>query len=266
MKLFHKIKKMTVTIIFISLFAIFLVGCDSTKNKGEYPELYSIAVNSLLGVLGYNSHGDVSIEIIEEDSFGRKLFSYSEGETYSLLISQKTNEPYVYYYPDYNFISKKWEGEGTSFTKEEVEDLKRKNDWDKELNESKSIKVEITRKKTKTEIHIEDKDFETIFKSVAQSKGYKGNDTIFRSAIYCTSDMYGRALYYAWGVGRDVNGEGVNQHSLYMDLKLIIIFNPDGSYNIDTSIMELSDMYNYQDALKAFKELNKWNLSFKKNE
>ena len=51
-------------------------------SKGENPELLSEAINSLLVARGYHPHGEgyyeSQIEIIEEDDFGRKLFSYFE--------------------------------------------------------------------------------------------------------------------------------------------------------------------------------------------
>ncbi|MDR0516579.1 MAG: hypothetical protein LBH25_05990 [Fibromonadaceae bacterium] len=39
-----------------------------------------------------------------------------------------------------------------------------------------------------------------------------------------------------------------------------MFFQPDGSYDEKNGFMELTDLNNYQDDLKAFKELNNWNV------
>ncbi|MCL2518747.1 MAG: hypothetical protein FWF15_09310, partial [Oscillospiraceae bacterium] len=63
--------------------------------EGEYPELYSIAINTLLGARGYGYSEqpfEPVIEIVDEDDYCRKLFIYFENSsisTYSLIISQK---------------------------------------------------------------------------------------------------------------------------------------------------------------------------------
>ena len=73
------------------MMAFMLISCTSTEYKGEFPELYSVAINSVLGNIGYEAHTDSIIAIIEEDGFGRILFSYTEERmTYSILIIQKS--------------------------------------------------------------------------------------------------------------------------------------------------------------------------------
>jgi len=233
-------------------------GCKDkdTGYKGDFPDLYSEAIHSLLGVSGYHSHGDALIEIIEEDSFGRKLFSYSDGtgfNSYNLLVCQKSDETYVFFYPNYNFISMKWEGISIgAFSNEEIEALKNKNDWNKNLDQSKCIKIEIVRNKVQPELKIGKSVFEIFFNKVAESKGYNGCEWTYTSTIYFTSDSDGRMMYSAYGEGR-------GSTSTNFDVYLALIFNTDGTYNEETCIMELTDLYNYQDELKAFKELNNWN-------
>jgi len=74
--------------------------------------LFTVAIYSLLGARGYTPeyHGYVptDIKVLEEDDYGRVLFAYCEdqnGTVTTLLIIQKSDEKYSYYYPDYNFIS-----------------------------------------------------------------------------------------------------------------------------------------------------------------
>jgi len=261
MKFIDGCKKAFFASIIILFFVCPLMGCQFTGYKGEHPELYTVAVNSLLGMKGYHSHGDAIIKLIEEDAFGRKLFSYYEDSYYgegwpnsfSYLICQKEDGAYVYYYADYSFISKEWNGLELPFTNEEIEELKMENDWGKEINEEKLVKVEISRKKNEPNVKIERKDYDILFQKIAEEKGRKGDGTmVYPYPIYLTSDTYGRLIYYATAIHKDMDKEDVELH-------LVIIFNPDGSYDEDTCVLELKDLYNYQDDLKDLKEANNWN-------
>ena len=260
----HRVKKtisvgLAVLLIVCTFSACFFM-LPYTGYKGEFPALYTVAVNSLLAVYGYHSHGDALLEPIEEDSFGRVLFSYHEDDYYgegwpnsfSYLICQKTDETYAYYYPDYNFIIKEWNGADVPFSKEEIDDLKSKNDWEKELDEKGLTRIEIARQQKEPEEKMERKDFTVFFQKTAEEKG-RGEDKIHVNYVcYLTSDTYGRAIYYASGGCGDPYGD-------HLELDLAIIFNPDGSYKEETCILELTDLYHYQDDLKEFKELNNWN-------
>ena len=261
MKLADRFKKTIIVGAAIILLVCTLAGCIFTGYKGKYPALYTEAVNSILAIKGYHSHGSPLIELVEEDSFGRLLFSYYEDSHYgkgwpnafSYLICQKIDETYVYYYPDYNFIIKEWNHVDVPFSDKEIEDLKNKNDWGKEISEKELIKYEITRKKKEPEVKIERKDYNVLFQKIAKEHGRVGDGTMVQPyVLYLTSDSYGRTLYYASGVHTDVSKEGKK-------LNLVIIFNPDGSYDEKICVMELIDFYTYQDTLKEFKELNGWN-------
>ena len=261
MKLADRFNKTIAVGAAIFLLVCTLAGCKFTGYKGKYPALYTEAVNSILAIKGYHSHGSPMIELVEEDSFGRVLFSYYESSHYdegwpnafSYLICQKIDETYVYYYPDFNFIIKEWNHLDVPFSDEEIEDLKNKNDWGKEINEKELIKYEITRKKKDPEVKIKVKDFDVLFQKIVKEHGRIGDGTIVRPyVLYLTSDSYGRTLYYASAAHIDVSKE-------VMKLNLAIIFNPDGSYDEKICVMELIDLYNYQDSLKEFKELNGWN-------
>ena len=116
---------------------------------GSIPSIFSIAIYSLLGVTG--SEFD-DIEILEKDSKGRVMFSFcaygysieNNDNLYSIIICQKSDLKYTYYYPDCNYIVAPTKNE---ISEEEICELKEKNDWDKELNQSKMIKAKITRRK-----------------------------------------------------------------------------------------------------------------------
>ncbi|MDR2569293.1 MAG: hypothetical protein LBD23_03215 [Oscillospiraceae bacterium] len=78
----------------------------------KYPELYSIAINSLIEEKGryYNSYESFEpvVIIIDTDPFGRTLFYYNENPILSehyLIISQKCNGDDSYYLSGKNVIS-----------------------------------------------------------------------------------------------------------------------------------------------------------------
>lgn len=259
--------KKTLLFVLVLLILFSLTGCRGYEGYNrEDTDLYTIAIYNVLGNFGYYNNGEVisqpDIDVIEEDDYGRKLFSYFEGSaisTYSLLMLQFSDDEYVYYYED-SFISSQY----NDFSDSDIETLKSMNDWNKVINLNKAVKVKITKIKEDSPFKISEDDFEILFKALAKSTEYLGDDTIYRFSTYFSTDDFGRTLYYAYGVGRDVYGIGVSPDSTSQYFNAVIIFNPDGTYNENTSIKELSNLYNYQHDLKLFKELNQWNEEWSK--
>lgn len=266
--------------------AILLLACNSTGctnyyspyyYEGAYPDLFTVAINSLLGAKGYYQHEiheEPQIMILETDAYDRILFAYSEDSTIStlsLLIMQYKDEDYAYFYADENFISCAAEYDyldyeafeeslQDAFTEEEIHALKVNNDWGKALNPAQCTKAKIERRKNIPDTSVTEKDLDALCKAyVREYKGYKGNDEIYRFDTYCTSDMYGRKLYYVYGIGRDVNGEGVSPNSKHMYIDFAVIIQADDTYDKDVCIMEIPNKYAYQDQLKVFKKANGWN-------
>lgn len=141
-----------------------LTGCAACSYKGysgNYPDLYTVAINSLLWNKGHSDKidrfCDSEINILEKDEIGRILYIYYEdyydGGTISfssLIIAQYLADDYVYYYEDCNYLIKEQEfyaDELSEFSREEIEELKKANDWDKELDLSKCIKKQVVREK-----------------------------------------------------------------------------------------------------------------------
>lgn len=243
--------KIKIVLLFFIVISIINVGCINRKEKERYsglnPELYSIAINSLLGARGYIDSSEMSfhpeLTILESDQYGRKLFLYYENNiisTYSLFISQKSDLDYAYFYPDYNFIS----APENIFTEEDIHELKTGNDWDKEIVMDKCNKVEI----------VYEKDLGGSIESENVMELYRiilGEDAS-RSMLFIdffTKDNYGRSIYLGTG---EVSEEGEQR-------RVVMLFQPDGKYDESNSYMELTDFYNYQDELKEFKDLNDWN-------
>ncbi|AUD63295.1 hypothetical protein BK010_06715 [Tenericutes bacterium MO-XQ] len=258
------------TIFVIVLFFIYLFE-DYDGYEKEYKDLYTEAIYSLLGNRGYFLEGEIlddpEIIVIEEDNYGRILYAYYESNhvsSYSYLIAQKSDDIYVYFYPNYNFISAAYDYDKattqTIFTTDEINQLKTQNDWNLPLDDSKMIHFEITSLKEKPKSKISKDTFEILLKSLAQKSNYLGDDDLYRYSEYFLTDDYGRTMYYVYGIGRDMLGEGVSPDSLIQYFHAVIIFQSDGSYNLYHSIMELTDLQVYQSELQAFKILNNWNL------
>jgi len=235
------------------LLLLFLTGCtfgrDTHRYYDEkYTEYFSIAINSLLGISGIESD---NIEILEQDSKGRVMFAFTsrvsriddKSGLYSIMICQKTDSKYSYYYPDYHFVVAHKKEE---ITKEEIAVLKNKNDWDKDIDESKVTKVRIARSKKQNNSGGSRK--EKIFKDKVDFK----NETI--AFVGLGTDKDNRWLYYAEILDKEHN---YNYKRAYM-----IILNEDYSYK-DSYLQQVDDVWNYQEQLKKFKELNHWSLYVK---
>ncbi len=259
-------------IVFIIFFIFFLIYLftDYKGYEGENRDLYTEAIYSLLGNRGYFLDGEIlgdpEIIIVEEDNYGRTMFSYLEKNdisSYNYLIAQKSDDNYVYFYPDYNFISSEYDYQNDTgqpvFTTDEINNLKVLNDWNLPLDESKMIRFEITDLKEKPKTEISKDTFETLLKALSQKSNYLGDDTLYRYSEYFMADNYGRTMYYVYGVGRDALGTGVNLDSVVQYFNAVIVIQPDGSYDLDTSIMELTSFQEYQNQLYVFKTLNDWN-------
>ena len=76
-------------------------GCQPAEPfaySGDYADLYTEAIHSVLGVIGKDRIPEVgwinpSIKVLEEDSYGRKIFMYYEralNNQYAFLVSQKS--------------------------------------------------------------------------------------------------------------------------------------------------------------------------------
>lgn len=234
--------------IFIVVIILLLVSCGDSFNYyiGDRYDLLTVAVHSILGACGYTWHNDApTIEVVEEDEYGRVLFRYTDpwatGE-YSLLISQKADCKHVYYYPDYNFIT----NASGVFADEDVYQLKALNDWNKEFDDSKMIRKEISDRKIGVDI-----DYEKVENAII---GCCAKISIKVSTFNdYTFDDYGRTMYYL----TPERSEHLTNDDVKQDI-YVIILSADLTYD-EKSIIKIEDQYNYQHSLRDFKDLNGWN-------
>lgn len=166
----------------LCLLPLLCCGCQDYEGyTGNYPELFSVAVNSIPDAKGCLLGGEITHQpilcFIEEDNYARKMFVYSEirdpedqyGNTYDnrqiyLMICQAAIDGYAYYYNEKNLVVSvisdfptriKYGGTGQvssikeplkDFSTEMITQLKNNNDWGKEVDIDKCKKVKIIRR------------------------------------------------------------------------------------------------------------------------
>ena len=231
--------------IFFMIFSIVMTMCACDRfhpYKGDRYDLLTVATNSLLGCDGkifMNSQGP-TLEIIEEDDYGRVLFYYYEKSSFSAhsyIICQKYNDELVYYYPDYNFIS----SAENDFSNEDINQLKIINDWNEPLNYDQMTSSKIV--KSKVSPDVSDDIFEKI------TKDYIGEKYDFRYAEYCYSDKHGTSLYVLSVINLD--------DSTSETLHYVVILSKDLSCS-EGAVTKIDDYYNYQDKIAELKFSNGW--------
>jgi len=228
----------------VVLLLLLLTGCRNTfRHYEKYSQYFSIAINSLLGVSGHETD---EVKVLEQDAKGRTMFAFisrvymidDKTGLYSIMICQKTDSVYAYYYPDYHFVVANTKEE---ISEDEITALKNRNDWNDDIDESKITKVRIVRSKQQNNSGGSRK--EKIFKDIVDFD----NEILIFGGL--GTDKDNRWLYYVW-----VDDKDHKYKRSYM-----LILNEDYSYE-SGYLQQIDDVWNYQDQLKAFKELNHWSL------
>ena len=166
-------KRTRAIILLLVLLSMSLVfaSCGYYQYNGDYGDLYTVAVCNIFGAKGYFSDGeyvcDPIIEIIETDNYGRTLFYYSERGPFgcAIVIMQKSDDEYVYYYQDdcympyYNVDCAYYFDFREIFSDEDINTLKERNDWNKEINVELCTKTQIIIRKTDGNLDIKENEF-----------------------------------------------------------------------------------------------------------
>lgn len=251
--------KKAASVILIFVMLVSLVGCRFSYG-GEHKDLYTVCVYNIFGSTGYRSNGEVhfdpDIEVIETDSYGRVLFFYDEGALNplgcALVVMQKSVADFVYYYQDIcqiPYVRADLNMDvvySEAFTAEQIEALKVANDWEKPFNAEKCTRTAVVDSKQQGTLGLEEEDFEKYIQEYVKTVGYKGDDNIFRFFEYVNTDKYGREIYYVYGVGCDVRGEGVSPSSEHQYFTLAMIFNPDKTCPVSNICEVTEDAANYE--------------------
>lgn len=254
-----------------------ITACKPYRYKGNHIELFSVAVNNLFGAHGYQvfEYYDFHpfIDVLETDDYGRTLFFFTEdsGGFYgvtdggafgtAIFIMQKSDDKFVYFYQDDCYIPYRMQKGLTSIPedyrdelpKEEIATLKERNDWNSEMNLEKCTKAKISDQDPSGKLTAS--KCEPIIKAYAKQNGYTGDEiNLFRYAIFCNADTYGRELYYIYAIGRYVEVKGETQH-----YEFAVIFAPDNSCSLETICEVSSDSLDYYEKIMELKKTAHWN-------
>lgn len=242
-------KRKTGILIYLLLIVLLTHGCRIYG--GEHHDLYQQIKSNVLCTNGTQPNLGIQIEVLERDDYGRRLFWCSmytaETDAYEwihvMAISQQTKLRWVYYYEDVNFI--------IAETVEEIDDvaieaLKTRNDWGQPLDKQKMTKRRI----------YGDWDGEWGHHKLAYNNFVEtipippGGDVSVRLSDF---DGKGKTLYYYFIYDADWKDDVAVDTRSY-----IAVINEDGTYDADTWIAELEDIYAYQEQLHALKLANGW--------
>ncbi len=258
-------KKKALFSLIIVIITSCLYGCapkEQFEYSGNDADLYTEAIHSILGtdglIKGRNGAQDPVLNVIEQDAHGRKMYVYSEKGSMGrvqkyILISQRTSNGFVYYYPDYNFIIGEFlmQDETASedkindeqiywkqfFTESQVTKLKLLNDWNQEIKMEKCIKQKVIQKKDDP---LTSSEKNALYNELFNES--RNDREVFID--YLTMDDEGKLLYLA-----------SNADSSLMDYRMVII-DGDSHYN-----QKIDDVMAYQEQLAAFKREHNWKKS-----
>ena len=242
-----------IILMILLIFIAILTSCGYSGYSGKHSDLYSVAANSVLWLNGYSWGADYecdpSIEVIEEDSYGRTMFTYYEkyykGADISfsaLIICQDSNEKEVFFYEDINYIIKKqilYTQNTENFTADEIAYLKLINDWDKEINYDKCVRKDKAKSKQKLS---NEKEIQNLI--INEFTLVNGEYSLFMD--YLTSNI-DDSKYILYGYIRKTEQEGICFIGLV-----------ENSDDIKLNILVPSNVYDYKDEFIEFKKLNNW--------
>ena len=242
-----------IILMILLIFTMILTSCGYNGYSGKHSDLYSVAANSVLWLNGYSWGADYecdpSIEVIEEDSYGRTMFTYYEkyykGADISfsaLIICQDSNEKEVYFYEDINYIIKEqilYTQNTENFTDDEIAYLKLINDWDKEINYDKCVRKDIAKAKHKLS---SEKEIQNLI--IDEFTLVNGEYSLFMD--YLTSNI-DDSKYIVYGYIRKTEQEGIYFIGLV-----------ENSDDIKLNILVPSNVYDYKDEFIEFKKINNW--------
>ncbi len=236
------------------LILIILTSCVHSEYSGNYSNLYTVAINSVLWLNGHSWGADFEcdpqIEIIDEDRYGRIMFTYYE-KYYSggdlsfsaLIICQDSNEKEVFYYENVNYIIKKQVifSQLEEFNREEIEYLKSINDWNQEINYDKCIKKEITKNKSNIPNEKEIKK-----EIIDEFDLINGQYALFMDFLTNNSDN-SKFIVYGYIIKSEKEG-----------IYFVGLVEKEKDYFLKINIIVPLNVYDYTTEFIEFKESNNW--------
>ena len=294
MKVFIRITALMLTVLFVVLS---VSGCGYLGYRGDHVAAYTLVYSQVPDILGARAvvaMHDPQILLLERDSYDRGLYLYYEDcdEMLTVAIVQMEMDGRVYYYPEESTLSfampdsmydidnpalseEKLKSLLSDFcTDEMLESFKAQNDWDAPIDEGKLESAEITSpmllyRWSRRGDALGMGEFADAWEPAMIDVAIANGHNIDVEDPYCAylsyvswmaTDSYGRNLYYVDGYYY-VDGDADDPHLDYRCyyLEMVAIINPDGSFDPDTFMMELTDKANYQGVIRELKEINGWN-------
>lgn len=259
-------KKTIIIAIITILFITCLSGCDpnyvmwktSFDHEGCYLILNTV-LNSGSDVFSFGSQWDYDM-----DSQGRHLSIWrvdiAQQECLILLLIQKVEDGYVYYYDNENFIIKPIELKASRFnitqekyesffSENEVNLFKERNDWNKEIKEDKLAKLNLDKSRNvflqhELEAPIANSMFMQSTKRVIDKKDFTYG--------YLSTDIYGKSIWYFETF--EIKNETTVQE-LY-----VAMLDVNGTLVQGDAIERINDVWNYSKQVALFKEKYGWNM------
>ena len=272
-------KRLVLALIILAVFM--LAACDDyTFYDGRHPELFVIASHSLLGVSGGLWE---DIMILDEDAFGRILFAYSgftitndsrsSFNILAVLVAQRTTETHSYFYGGDNFILAEISLNRSQvrsvrdfldepfvmqhFTVEQIEELKTENSWNEELNEDRFFQVQISRRNKEQYLtHVTQETQQEAYRAVVSFAEHSRFRP--RRGVPLTMDRDGNVIFFMRERSYDSSTQIMSFYPAFL-----FMFDSGGELIADTGTMELTDLWNYRDQLREFKEANEWNFYYR---
>jgi hypothetical protein len=153
-----------IQLLFTLMSILLLSSChDPRIYRDEYPELNSLAVESIIGAMSDEMN---RVKVLDEDDYGRVLFSFmgptglwanfDNPHVLAVAISQRSDTQFVYYYDAKNYIAIVLDADNTDtldgdlsdyFTDESIKELKLLNDWNQPIDEYHLFRISVNRKK-----------------------------------------------------------------------------------------------------------------------
>ena len=249
-----------VACVFLTLVLVLsFVACDYTPtaghgtSKNDFP-LFTIA---MVGTVGGEGIGYV--KRLEEDSYGRIFFEFAIANLMNPYfnglrgygVCQKIEDEYAYYFEDVWYTGAT---QVDKITEEEKTMLKEVNDWNKEIDGSKTLtKVRSFSKRYETNIFdISDKEMKNALELFAELKNISDDDIESYEIQYSSRDSEGKTLFYI-ATGEDRYGK-----EAYKTSKMFAIIVDENGDVSERSVLEINDPYNCATEMSAFKAENAW--------
>ena len=275
--------------------ALFSASCGYGGYRGNYKDAYTLVCAQVPGILGARTNGpslaDPQILSLEKDNFGRELYLYLEDVDDRLIagIVQKRENSTIYFYPEkstlaffmpdeyYNVYNKPLGDQELIdlfhelCSEQTLTQFKENNDWNAPFSQEKCDSAKIdpqaiaVRWGSRTDkVNLTDEVwFEQVF-ALATKNGHEipeddEDSRYFSHASIMTTDAYGRKLYYVecYYYVHPQDNTSPLIYTRYF-LEMVAILNPDGSFNPQTFMVEVSNMCDYHDQIRQLKALNGW--------